>query len=290
MRQPPLSAVRCCAQQQHPPPAVMVQMWGLLLFLAARVVHAVQTPYLTLQDNLGEPSNLGFCIDLKGWPGQFTDAQLHSCKPTGGSAGGGSDQQFVPQDGAVVGRADAVGHCLQAQTASAGSHLDVPACDSTEPLQRFIWASGQLQLQNTGLCLAASTRSRQASCHGTCGSFVARNLWLQPCATTDTTLTTWRVVSGSSSGVVPPATGLPTCSTSAELTALSDQVTTVCCAEQCTGGLPTVCDAGCSAVLLPFRAACTAGYLSSMPMGSVIVSQINQAAALCTASGNSGGH
>jgi hypothetical protein len=159
MRQPPLSAVRCCAQQQHPPPAVMVQMWGLLLFLAARVVHAVQTPYLTLQDNLGEPSNLGFCIDLKGWPGQFTDAQLHSCKPTGGSAGGGSDQQFVPQGGAVVGRADAVGHCLQAQTASAGSHLDVPACDSTEPLQRFIWASGQLQLQNTGLCLAASTRS-----------------------------------------------------------------------------------------------------------------------------------
>jgi hypothetical protein len=160
------------------------------------VANAVELPYLTLLDNLGEPTNLGFCIDLKGWPGRMTDAQLHSCKPTGGPAGGGSDQQFVPNGGAIAGRADAAGHCLQPRRAVAGSRVDVPKCDKSEPLQRLqMKANGQIHLQGqAGLCLVGSARLRQASCGGTCGSFVARNLRLQSCASTPVMLKTWRVV------------------------------------------------------------------------------------------------
>jgi hypothetical protein len=175
--------------------------------------HAVKMPYLRPVDNLQEPNNLGFCIDLRGWPGKFTNAQLHSCKPTGGPAGGGSDQQFVPKAGAIAGRADAAGHCLQAKSASAGSQLDVPKCDSTQPLQQFAWVRGQLILGSTKLCLAASPRLRLASCGGTCGSFMARNLELQPCASTPKTLTTWRVETAAAvlPPPPPPAPAKPSC-------------------------------------------------------------------------------
>jgi hypothetical protein len=166
---------------------------GILFHLLA-AVDGVAFPYLTLADNLQEPVNLGFCIDLKGWPGKMVDAQLHSCKPTGGPAGGGSDQQFVPKDGAIVGRADAVGHCLQPRSAAAGSRIDVPKCDKSQPLQHFDWSMGQLQLHKTGLCLAGSANLRQASCGGTCGNFKARNLRLETCASTPKMLRTWRVV------------------------------------------------------------------------------------------------
>ena len=152
---------------------------------------SVQTPYLRLGDNLEEPSNLGFCIDLKGWnPPTFTNAQTHSCKPTDGSAGGGTDEEFEPRDGAVRGRADAHGRCLQAKSATAGAALDVPLCESEEPLQSFVWdaAAGTLTLAGGGgLCLAAGATLRQAN------SFWARDLELADCAATDATLLTWRV-------------------------------------------------------------------------------------------------
>ena len=75
------------------------------------------------------------------------------------------------------------------------------------------------------------------------------------------------------------------CSTVAEFTALADQVTAACCAEECVGGLPTACDTGCSAVLLPFRSVCKAGFLSSMGDKN-IVAQIDKAAALCARDGH----
>ena len=184
----------------------MITRWVSLLLARAlcldwRGVRAVEPPYLTLADNLGEPAGLGMCIDLKGWrPVQFTDAQLHSCKPSDGPAGGGSDQQFVPRGGAVVGLADAAGHCLQATSATAGSHIDVPACDAAAPLQQIDWdaGTGKLQLRGTSLCLAAGPRSRAAGVGtASAGSFVARNLRLQPCSATDRTLVEWRVVAAS---------------------------------------------------------------------------------------------
>ena len=176
----------------------MLTTVALILLHRLAAADAVAFPYLRLLDNLQEPVNLGFCIDLKGWPGQFTDAQLHSCKPTDGPAGGDSDQQFVPRNGAIVGRADAAGYCLQARSAVAGSRVDVPKCDATEAKQRFDWSEGQLRLHKTSLCLVASASLRQASCGGTCGNFKARNLRIETCASTPKMLKTWSVVTKAS--------------------------------------------------------------------------------------------
>lgn len=172
----------------------------LVCALTITLVGGVQTPFLRLKDNLDEPKQLGFCIDLKGWnPVAFTDAQAHSCKPSSGSAGGGTDEEFVPQNGAVAGRADASGRCLQAQSAAAGAGLDVPACDVAQPLQKFTWvgdnSTGTLVLGGNpppapALCLAAGAALRQAN------SYWARDLELQPCASAPKKLITWTVEGG----------------------------------------------------------------------------------------------
>ena len=168
---------------------------------------AVLEPYLRISDNLEEPTTLGFCIDLKGWdPVYFVDAQAHSCKPTGGGAGGGTDQQFEPQDGAIVGLGDADGHCIQAQSDAAGAAVDVPVCDATETLQRFSWdaTAGTLRLQGGTLCLSVGSSLNKAG-----STFYKRDLQLLVCETTDAKYVTWRVEgatseSGSGNAEVPP--------------------------------------------------------------------------------------
>ena len=186
---------------------------SLVCALTITLVGGVQTPYLRLKDNLDEPKQLGFCIDLKGWnPVSFTDAQAHSCKPSSGSAGGGTDEEFVPRDGAVAGRADASGRCLQAQSAAAGAGLDVPTCDAAQPLQKFTWvgdnSTGTLVLGDNpppapALCLAAGATLRQAN------SYWARGLELQPCATAPKELITWTVEGGTVSNGTPLVEGRP---------------------------------------------------------------------------------
>ena len=154
----------------------------------------VQTPYLRIDDNLQEPENVGFCIDLRGWkPVGFENAQAHSCKPTGGRAGGGTDEEFEPRGGAIVGRADADGHCLQAKSATAGSGVDVPQCDASEPLQRFSWqaTTGTLRLEATTLCLGVGAILRAAN------TFWARDLILAECGITEAKYITWRIEGGS---------------------------------------------------------------------------------------------
>jgi len=162
----------------------------------------VQTPYLRIDDNLEEPENLGFCVDLRGWnPVRFEDAQAHSCKPSGGRAGGGTDEEFEPRGGAIVGRADADGRCLQAKSATAGSGVDVPLCDGTEPLQRFSWqaATGTLRLEASTLCLGVGDSLRAAN------SFWARDLILAECGTTDAKYITWRIEGGTPTPTPTPA-------------------------------------------------------------------------------------
>ena len=162
----------------------------------ATLALGVQTPYLRIDDNLEEPENVGFCIDLRGWnPVRFEDAQAHSCKPSGGRAGGGSDEEFEPRGGAIVGRADADGHCLQAKSATADSGVDVPLCDASEPLQRFSWqaTTGTLRLEATTptLCLGVGASLRAAN------TFWARDLILAECGTTDARYIKWRIEGGS---------------------------------------------------------------------------------------------
>jgi hypothetical protein len=162
--------------------------------LWAALALGVQTPYLRIDDNLEEPENVGFCIDLKGWnPVRFEDAQAHSCKPTDGRAGGGTDEEFEPRGGAIAGRADAAGRCLQAKSVTAGSGVDVPLCNGTEPLQHFSWraTTGMLSLEATTLCLGVGASLRAAN------SFWARDLVLAECGTTDAKYITWRIEGGS---------------------------------------------------------------------------------------------
>jgi len=164
-----------------------------LLFSAS---VGVRTPYLALADNLDEPKDLGFCLDLKGWdPPNFKNAQAHSCKP--GDLG--TDQEFEPKDGAVIGRADAAGRCIQATSATAGASVDAPLCSSNEPLQRFTWnanpdGSSTLNLDGSSLCLAASATIRQAN------NFWARNLALASCTSTAAKYVKWKVVGGTTGG------------------------------------------------------------------------------------------
>ena len=179
----------------------------------AALALGVQTPYLRIDDNLEEPENAGFCIDLRGWnPVGFENAQAHSCKPSGGRAGGGTDEEFEPRGGAIVGRAAAAGHCLQAKSATAGSGVDVPLCDASEPLQRFPWSAttGTLRLEASTLCLGVGADLRAAN------TFWARDLILAECGTTDAKYITWRVEGGATplsaldtSQKAPPSPPLP---------------------------------------------------------------------------------
>ena len=65
----------------------------ILLPLFLQLIVSVPFPYTRFTNNLEEPKNVGFCLDLKGWnPPTFTDLQAHSCKPNEGRAGGGTDE------------------------------------------------------------------------------------------------------------------------------------------------------------------------------------------------------
>eukprot|EP01047_Picozoa_sp_COSAG01_P027026 COSAG01_NODE_1767_length_9258_cov_3.704523_3_plen_293_part_00 len=90
------------------------------------------------------------------------------------------------------------------------------------------------------------------------------------------------------------ATSLPglaqaSCTTYAEVSKHLNDLQTECCnqpSEDCSTGVPLVCNAGCAAVLLPMVTACT-GYLSSSNTpgldGAALLVQLNQLAAICHA-------
>eukprot|EP01048_Picozoa_sp_COSAG05_P014711 COSAG05_NODE_1692_length_4267_cov_7.040770_2_plen_453_part_00 len=79
----------------------------------------------------------------------------------------------------------------------------------------------------------------------------------------------------------------PPCSTQKELQAINANVTQECCnepKESCRSGMPTLCNAGCAAVVLPAVKACTAaGGALTNPANKVLKSAYMQVAARCTA-------
>merc|ERR1712037_748238 len=83
-----------------------------LLFILLPTTFAVELPYIRLRDNLDEPSQLGFGIDLQGHGAGvlFTDMQAHSLKPSGGT-----DMQFNVTENLIRGFGDADGHCVAAR-------------------------------------------------------------------------------------------------------------------------------------------------------------------------------
>merc|ERR1719198_424401 len=135
--------------------------YALLVSLAT----ATPNPKLMLVDNLDEPNNYGFCMDMTSRRGgaDFTTLQLQSCKPdttNRGQVSQATDQQFYPESDQVKGYGDATGRCLQAKTPSTVGEFDAGTCSTTCGLQSFCFNSdGTISLNdgNTNKCVVAGT-------------------------------------------------------------------------------------------------------------------------------------
>lgn len=171
-----------------------------MIFILA--ILAVDKPYLRIANNLNEPRNLGFCLDLRGWrPVSFTNVQLHSCKPNAGT-----DEQFEPINDAIKGRADANGRCIQAESGQRGASLNAPLCNSSEPLQHFEYVDDTFRLHPNkfeDLCLVASSSMRQA------GPYWARDLKIDSCSSTSNLFKVWQLVSDLSDSSFPSPPSFP---------------------------------------------------------------------------------
>ena len=167
-------------------------MWIFLFLLLNPCLSAAPTstktppPYISLTDNVDEPKNVGWCLDLQGWGTsiEFTDMQVHSCKDDGG------DVNFFPENGMIKGAVDAATHCVKAQNVfggavMTGSSLDAPTCDATDPLQKFVYCTdGTMRIQEDQ-CLVAGATIQEA------GSWSARDLTIEKCEKVTALLRQW---------------------------------------------------------------------------------------------------
>lgn len=160
-------------------------------------------PNIYLADNLDESQQLGYCIDISGHGSSINcgSMQAHSCKAAG------ADTQFsydvatktikaANYDGSC---AAGGGGCLAVLgSLAAGSNFQVTTCDGSS-LQTFSYSSDRTFVAGgSAFCLAVSAASRAA------GPFMARDLALADCSSTDSSLTTWTAVDASGSELEAP--------------------------------------------------------------------------------------
>lgn len=163
---------------------------SLLLLVAAWAIAAppeLQTPepVIYLADNMDEQEALGWCIDTlgRGWSEQL---HTHSCKPEGG------DVQFAyDSEARRIVSVEFPGKCATLnESADAEVAFDLLDCAATSATQSFNYDAEALEFTLEGdrdLCLAAGAESRTA------GPYMARDLELAPCATTEAALKQWIV-------------------------------------------------------------------------------------------------
>ena len=163
---------------------------SLLLLVAAWAIAAppeLQTPepVIYLADNIDEQEGLGWCIDTlgRGWSEQL---HTHSCKPDGG------DVQFAyDSEARRIVSVEFPGKCATLnESADAEVAFDLLDCAATSAAQSFNYDAEALEFTLEGdraLCLAAGAESRTA------GPYMARDLELAPCATTEAALKQWIV-------------------------------------------------------------------------------------------------
>ena len=162
-------------------------MWIFLFLLLNPCLSAAPTntktppPYISLTDNVDEPKNVGWCLDLQGWGAsiKFTDMQVHSCKDDGG------DVNFFPENEMIKGAVDAATHCIKVQKAETGSSLDAPTCDTTDPLQKFVYCTDGSMRTQDDLCLVAGATIQEA------GKWSARDLTIEDCEKVTASLRQW---------------------------------------------------------------------------------------------------
>lgn len=166
---------------------------GLVLALIETAAEAgppeLQTPapVIYLADNLDETKNLGWCIDTVG-RGLSDRLHAHSCKAFGG------DVQFkYSKASRQIMSATFPGKCAQLNSFPAsGVRLGLVDC-SVADQQKFYFDAGAGEFRPTAdksLCLAVGANSRSA------GPFMARNLQLAPCSSTDPKLKQWIIKGG----------------------------------------------------------------------------------------------
>lgn len=156
-------------------------------------------PNIYLADNLDEPDQYGYCLDIRGWGASLNcgSTQAHSCKSSFKSQGDDTQFRFdassksiqaVNYDGAC---SAGTGGCLSVVgTVAAGSKFEVKVCDGSAK-QKFAYESDRtFTMEEGSLCMVVDASSRVA------GNYKARDLSLQSC-TTDGTLKTWVVVDAS---------------------------------------------------------------------------------------------
>ncbi len=168
--------------------------WLATLLLSSLVTLSVNAappelqtpePVIYLADNIDEKDELGWCIDTlgRGWSEQL---QTHSCKPQGG------DVQFsYNKETRQIASVEFPGKCATLhESAAAGVSFDLLDCSSTSTEQLFMYNAETSEFMPEGdqsLCIAAGAESRSA------GPFMARDLELAPCASTDAKLKQWVV-------------------------------------------------------------------------------------------------
>lgn len=140
-------------------------------------------PVIHLADNLGETSDLGWCIDTIG-RGFADRLHAHSCKP------GGGDVQFRLDRATGQIRSVAFeGKCVTYQPGD-GVPFGLLDCSADAVAQEFLWdpETGQFRpsAQPTA-CLAVGEAIRSA------GPFLSRDLLVAQCADADPSRTTWAI-------------------------------------------------------------------------------------------------
>ena len=139
---------------------------------------------IQLSDPLDEPEY--YCIDVPGFGARLNlSAALmaHTCKP------GAADEMFaVNQPAAGNLSMPAYGLCMQADRTEAAAQLHLEECADTG-LQRFNYdAQGALAVSGTDLCVTVAPDAGQPTGGP---SHLRRDLFLQPCAGAEPTLSRW---------------------------------------------------------------------------------------------------
>ena len=158
-----------------------------LSLVISTMVFGSNTFFIKLADQLDEEEY--YCLDITG--STYSNnlkledpLQAHTCK-----TGKAPDQEFIAKGNTLV--ISAYDRCLTASGSSGsalpGSAVLLRECDESNSQNFDILSSGQIEFNNSGLCVAAGDVSQKASGP----SHLWRVASLQSCQSTDSKLTTW---------------------------------------------------------------------------------------------------
>ncbi len=146
-------------------------------------MFTTSAPVIHLADNLDEESDFGFCIDTIG-RGFGDRLHAHSCKPPGSD----EDVRYsFDTDSGQIASAGFEGFCMEALVGETNA-FGLVDCDASRSAQRFDYDAGTLEFHPRGddsMCMSVGAESRPA------GTWMARDLLLEPCAGVDPLLKSW---------------------------------------------------------------------------------------------------